>query len=161
MRNFKAVGENIFRMVNKIVEDDDICKLLVYTDKTPLNHPPLSEEEKMDLINNRILVVPKAPELDDVKGSYIIVLYDSFTINPANTEFKDVNLLFIVVCPPEDWIVNGDSLRPYLIMSRIDELFNGKKLANIGTLKFVRAERFVLNSQLSGYAMSYSSFEFN
>lgn len=162
IRNFKAVGDNLFIIAQKILEDDDICKLLYYTDNNPLSlEHSMTEEEKYGLLHKNVLLVPKVPENDDIKGSYILVLYDGFNINLANSEFKDADLLFIVVCPPENWIINDSSLRPFLIMSRIDELFGNKKIANIGKLQFVKADRFVLNSQLTGYGLTYSTYEFN
>ena len=161
IRNFKAVGDNLFRIAEKIMNDDDICKLLYYTDKNPLSHENLTEDEKLDLLHKNILLVPKVPENDDIKGSYILILYDGFNINLANPQFKDADLLFIIVCPPENWILNEDTLRPFMLMSKIDELFGNKKIANIGTLQFVKADRFVLNSQLTGYGLTYSTYEFN
>ena len=160
IRNFKAVGDNLFIIAQKILEDDDICKLLYFTDRNPLNHT-MTQGEKNSLLHKNILLVPKVPENDDIKGSYILVLYDGFNQNLSNSEFKDADLLFIVVCPPENWIINDASLRPFLIMSRIDELFGNKKIANIGKLQFVKADRFVLNSQLTGYGLTYSTYEFN
>lgn len=160
IRNFKAVGDNLFIIAQKILEDDDICKLLYYTDENPLSHS-MTEEEKFSLLHKNLLLVPKVPENDDVKGSYILVLYDGFNQNLSNSEFKDADLLFIIVCPPENWIINEASLRPFLIMSRIDELFGNKKISNIGKLQFVKADRFVLNSQLTGYGLTYSTYEFN
>ena len=160
IRNFKAVGDNLFIIAQKILEDDDICKLLYFTDKNPLNHT-ITEQEKFSLLHKNILLVPKVPENDDIKGSYILVLYDGFNQNLSNSEFKDADLLFIIVCPPENWIINNASLRPFLIMSRIDELFGNKKIANIGKLQFIKADRFVLNSQLTGYGLTYSTYEFN
>jgi hypothetical protein len=160
IRNFKAVGDNLFIIAQKILEDDDICKLLYYTDNNPLEHT-ITEDERYNLLHKNVLLVPKVPENDDIKGSYILVLYDGFNINLANSEFKDADLLFIVVCPPENWVINDSSLRPFLIMSRIDELFGNKKIANIGKLQFVKADRFVLNSQLTGYGLTYSTYEFN
>ena len=161
IRNFKAVGDNLFIITQKILEDEDICKLLYYTDKDPLSHENMTEEEKLNLLHKNILVVPKVPENDDVKGSYILILYDGFNINLQNPQFKDADLLFIIVCPPENWVINDNSLRPFMLMSRIDELFGNKKIANIGTLQFVKADRFVLNSQLTGYGLTYSTYEFN
>ena len=161
VRNFKAVGDNLFVIAQKILDDDDICKLLYYTDENPLSHEDMTDEQKQELLHKNILLVPKVPENDDVKGSYILVLYDGFNMNLANPQFKDADLLFIVVCPPENWLINEPSLRPFLIMSRIDELFGNKKIANIGTLQFVKADRFVLNSQLTGYGLTYSTYEFN
>ena len=160
IRNFKAVGDNLFIIAQKILEDDDICKLLYYTDSNPLSHT-ITEDEKEALLHKNILLVPKVPENDDIKGSYILILYDGFNQNLANSEFKDADLLFIIVCPPENWVINEASLRPFLIMSRIDELFGNKKIANIGKLQFIKADRFVLNSQLTGYGLTYSTYEFN
>ena len=161
IRNFKAVGDNLFIIANKILADDDICKLLYFTDSNPLSHDNLSEDEKSALLNKNILLVPKVPENDDIKGSYILILYDGFNQNLVNPQFKDADLLFIIVCPPENWIINESSLRPFMIMSRVDELFGNKKIANIGNLQFVKADRFVLNSQLTGYGLTYSTYEFN
>lgn len=161
IRNFKAVGDNLFIIANKIIEDDDICKLLYYTDSNPLSHDNMSDSDKYNLLHKNILLVPKVPENDDIKGSYILILYDGFNTNLANPQFKDADLLFIIVSPPENWIINDLSLRPFMIMSRIDELFGNKKIANIGTLQFVKADRFVLNSQLTGYGLTYSTYEFN
>lgn len=161
IRNFKAVGDNLFVIAQRILEDEDICKLLYYTDNDPLNHENMTEDEKIALLHKNILLVPKVPENDDIKGSYILVLYDGFNQNLSNSEFKDADLLFIIVCPPENWVINDSSLRPFLLMSRIDELFGNKKIANIGKLQFVKADRFVLNSQLTGYGLTYSTYEFN
>lgn len=161
IRNFKAVGDNLFIIAQKILEDDDICKLLYYTDVNPLSHENMTEAQKLELLHKNILLVPKVPENDDIKGSYILVLYDGFNQNLANPQFKDADLLFIIVCPPENWLINESSLRPFLLMSRIDELFGNKKISNIGTLQFIKADRFVLNSQLTGYGLTYSTYEFN
>jgi hypothetical protein len=162
IRNFKAVGDNLFIIAQKILEDEDICKLLYYTDSNPLSSEhSMTEDERYALLHKNVLLVPKVPENDDIKGSYILILYDGFNINLANSEFKDADLLFIVVSPPENWVINDSSLRPFLIMSRIDELFGNKKIANIGKLQFVKADRFVLNSQLTGYGLTYSTYEFN
>ena len=161
IRNFKAVGDNLFIIAQRILEDEDICKLLYYTDNDPLSHNDMTEDEKMALLHKNILLVPKVPENDDIKGSYILILYDGFNQNLSNSEFKDADLLFIIVCPPENWVINDASLRPFLLMSKIDELFGNKKIANIGKLQFVKADRFVLNSQLTGYGLTYSTYEFN
>ena len=161
IRNFKAVGDNLFRIAEKILEDDDICKLLYYTDNDPLSQPNLTEDQRLELLHKNILLVPKVPENDDIKGSYILVLYDGFNQNLANPQFKDADLLFIIVCPPENWVINDVSLRPFMLMSKIDELFGNKKISNIGTLQFVKGDRFVLNSQLTGYGLTYTTYEFS
>lgn len=161
IRNFKAVGENIYRVAQKFLENQNLCKLLKFTDKDPLGHPDLTESERFELLHKNILFVPKVPENDNVKGSFLIFLYDSLSPNEDNGEFKDADILVLVLCPPENWVVDAPSLRPFLIMSEVDETLNGKKLADIGKLSFLGADRFILTNQLTGYSMDYSTHEFN
>ena len=97
IRNFKAVGDNLFIIANKILADDDICKLLYFTDSNPLSHDNLSEDEKSALLNKNILLVPKVPENDDIKGNYILILYDGFNQNLTNPQFKDADSVMIIL----------------------------------------------------------------
>lgn len=59
------------------------------------------------------------------------------------------------------WVVNGKSLRPYLMMNEIDKEFNEKKLAGIGNLSFISSNRLVVSPYLSGYSLKYGHTEFN
>ena len=68
---------------------------------------------------------------------------------------------FDIACPYDEWVLNGHSLRPYIIMEEIDKMFNNKPLAGIGTLEFIRADRNVFTSQIGGYTMQYEINEFN
>jgi len=57
--------------------------------------------------------------------------------------------------------MDDQSLRPYLIMQEIDEMFNGAKMAGIGTLQFYRADPLTLTPWIGGYSMVYKINEFN
>ena len=61
----------------------------------------------------------------------------------------------------DKWVINQKSLRPYLIMNRLDQNFNEKRLAGIGNLSFEYAERLVCSSYLAGYSLIYGHHEFN
>ena len=63
------------------------------------------------------------------------ILYYQF-----NPEFKLSTIIFDIACPYEEWQLNDRSLRPYLIMEEIDNMFNEAKMAGIGTLQFYRAD---------------------
>jgi hypothetical protein len=66
--------------------------------------------------------------------SYVVALFSNFTTNIINPEFKLSTIRFDVACPYDEWVLNEHSLRPYLIMQEIDDMFNGAKMAGIGTL---------------------------
>ena len=68
---------------------------------------------------------------------------------------------FDIACPYDEWILNGYSLRPYLIMQEIDIMFNQSKMAGIGNLQFHRADNLTLSPWIGGYSMRYKINEFN
>jgi len=68
--------------------------------------------------------------------SYVIAVFNNFRVNFNNSEFKVSSLRFDIACPYDEWILNENSLRPYLIMQEIDNMFNESKMAGIGTLQF-------------------------
>lgn len=122
-RRFAVMGENLFKIVNRLIHNQTICRLLKYQDTEPFD---LSKEDinGQELLHNQIIIVPKIPDKDGIECSFIIVVFDNFNINPANADFKTVQIRFDVVCPYSEWIIDAGNLRPYLIMEEIDTMFN-------------------------------------
>lgn len=154
------MGENLFKIANKMINNSKLCRLLKYQDANPLDKEAHPEVNGVELLNKQILLVPKYPE-DGIEYSKVLIVFDNFTVNPANTDFKLVRIRFDVVCPFTEWIVNEANLRPYLIMEEIDKMFNQTKLNGIGNLQFNTATPLILSPQVGGYSMFYSINEFN
>ena len=166
-RRFSVMGNNTFKIANKLMQSQKICRLLKYQTKDPfLSIDPVTQKEQpdvdgIDLIHKQILIVPKVFDDSTEKMSYIISVFDDFTVNQLNPEFKLSTVRFDIACPYDEWILNENSLRPYLIMQEIDTLFNGQKLAGIGNLQFWRADNLTLSPWIGGYSMRYKINEFN
>lgn len=166
-RRFAVMGDNTFKIANKLMQSKKICRLLKYQTKDPfLEKDPITGKDQPDvdgieLIHKQILIVPKVFDDSTEKMSYIISVFDDFTVNQLNPDFKVSTVRFDIACPYDEWILNGNSLRPYLIMEEIDTLFNGKKLAGIGNLQFYRADNLTLSPYIGGYSMRYKINEFN
>lgn len=155
------MGDTLFRIASKLIDNQKICRLLKYQDADPLDkdkHP--DDVNGIDLLHESIIIIPKFPE-DGIEHSFIIAVFDNFTINPSNPDFKLTRIRFDVVCPYTEWIINEGSLRPYLIMQEIDSIFNQSKLSGLGSLQFTHATPLVLSPQLGGYSMYYQINEFN
>lgn len=161
-RRFAVMGNNTYRIANKIMSNQRICRLLKYQSRNPFEvnekQPDVRGE---DLINKQILIVPKVYDEDLWKTSYIVAVFDNFIVNPMNPEFKISTIRFNVACPYDEWLLNDNSLRPYLIMQELDNMFNESKLAGIGNLQFLRADALTLSPQIGGYSLRYSINEFN
>ena len=159
-RRFATMGQNLFIIITKLMKNQNLCRLLYYTDRNPLSTDK-ADVDGMDLVNTNLLVVPKPPDNLLTKENYVIVGFDSLYINPTNNEFKVAAVQITIICPFEEWLLDTNSLRPYLIMQEIDKELNQQQLNGIGTLSFVGASQVAFSPQLGGFAMEYKNNEFN
>ena len=154
------MGDNTFKILNKLVNNQRICRLLKYQVRDPFSDK-YEDVDGVDLLNRQILAVPKVFDASTEKMSYIVAVFDNFVVNQFNPEFKISTVRFDVACPYDEWVLDENSLRPYLIMQEIDNMFNQAKLSGIGNLQFHRADMLTLSPQLGGFSMEYKINEFN
>ena len=92
VRNCAEVGENLQKIVTRLMANDDLVNLLYYTDKDPLSQPHLSDEEKKEKIfENLIKIVPNVPDREDDKSVVAIRVVGGAKLN-SNTEFQRVKI---------------------------------------------------------------------
>lgn len=159
-RRFAVMGDNMFKVANRLVNNQRLCRLLKYQVKDPFN-PERDDVDGLDLMHKQILIIPKIYDDSTEKMSYVVAIFNDFTVNQLNPEFKLSNIRFDIACPYDEWILNDSSLRPYLIMQEIDNMFNESKMSGIGTLQFWRAQALTLSPWIGGYSMWYQINEFN
>ena len=159
-RRFAVMGDNTFKILNKLVSNQQICRLLKYQVRDPFSDK-YEDVDGIDLLNKQILAVPKVFDASTEKMSYIVAVFDNFVVNQSNPDFKISTVRFDIACPYDEWLLNENSLRPYLIMQEIDSMFNQGKLAGIGNLQFHRANMLTLTPQMGGFSMEYKINEFN
>lgn len=159
-RRFAVMGENAFNVANKLMQNQRLCRLLKYQTRDPFSkeYPDI---DGVSLLNKQIMIMPKIFDESTEKTSYIVAMFSNFVTNSLNPDFKLSTVRFDIACPYDEWVLNDKSLRPYLMMQEIDDMFNGAQMAGIGTLQFVRAESIVLTPQIGGYSMLYQINEFN
>lgn len=160
-RRFAVMGTNAFNIANKLMTNQKLCRLLKYQVRDPFDTEKYENVDGVLLLNKQIMITPKIWDNSTEKTSYVVALFNSFVKNVMNPEYKIDSISFDVACPYDEWVLNGHSLRPYLIMEEIDKMFNGAQLSGIGTLEFIRADRNVFTSQIGGYTMQYEINEFN
>lgn len=159
-RRFAVMGDNIFKIALRLTKDQELCRLIKYTDRTPLSKDK-QDVNGLDLLHKNILVVPKIPDETLTKENFVLVMFDDFYVDGANKDFKISSVQFTIICPYDEWLIEENSLRPYLIMERIDTLFNEQRLSGIGNLKFSSGTELVVSPQLGGYSLTYQVHEFN
>jgi hypothetical protein len=89
-------------IVDMIMKNNNLKKMLHYPSKDCLSRPPLSEEESLALFENKIKIVPKI-YVDGSVLTYIVISFDNFTQNYQNPEFRDNTIEFDIICHFNEW----------------------------------------------------------
>ena len=160
-RRFAVMGTNTFNIANKLMQNQRLCRLLKYQVRDPFDKEKYEDVDGVSLLNKQIMIVPKIFDDSTEKTSYVVAIFSNFVTNTLNPDFKLSTVRFDVACPYDEWVLNDKSLRPYLMMQEIDDMFNQAQMSGIGTLQFVSAESIVLTPQIGGYSMLYQINEFN
>ena len=159
-RRFAVMGDNTFKIADKLASNQRLCRLLKYQVSNPFS-TEYEDVDGLDLLGKQILMVPKIYDASNEKMSFVVAVFDSFSVNAFNPDFKTSTIRFDIACPYDEWVLDETSLRPYLIMQEIDNMFNGKKLSAMGNLQFNRADALTLSPQIGGYSIKYKIDDFN
>lgn len=153
---FLSTEKDMGIIVNAIMKNDRLKKMLYYTTTDCLNRPKLTQEQTLDLFGKQIKIVPKL-YVDGSVMNYIIVSFDNFTLNATNPEFRDNIIEFDIICHFDQWHMKDFELRPYKIAAELDSMFNEKHLTGIGTLKFLGANQMILTDEYAGLCLMYQA----
>ena len=154
--SFLSLEKDMNIIVQTLMKNERLKRLLHYTTKDCLDKPNLTEEESLELIGKNIKLVPKL-YVDGSVNSYIIVSFDNFTPNGTNPEFRDNIIEFDIICHFDQWQLKDFQLRPYRIAAEIDSLLDGTHLTGIGELQFLGANQMILTDEYAGLCLMYSA----
>ena len=154
--SFLSIEKDLGIIVNQMMHNNRLKKLLYYTTKDALGQPILNSDQSLELFGKNIKLVPKL-YVDKSVLNYIIVNFDNFTPNGTNTEFRDNIIEFDIICHFDQWQLNDFQLRPYRIAAEIDSMFDEKHLTGIGTLQFLGANQIILTDEFAGLCLMYSA----
>ena len=157
--SFLSINKDMKLLVDKIVSNDRLCKLLYYTDKEALNKPVLTDDQKISLFNKQIRIVPKM-YVDTPVLNYIIITFDNF-IPSENPEFRDNIIEFDIVCHFDQWQLKDFDLRPYRIAAELDTMLNKQRLTGIGLVEFYGAKEILLTDEFAGICLMYKTYHGN
>ena len=154
--SFLSMEKDMNLIVNMMMKNDRLKKMLHYTTRDCLNKPNLTIDQSYELFGKNIKLVPKL-YVDKSVLNYIIVSFDNFTPNATNPEFRDNIIEFDIICHFDQWNMKDFELRPYKIAAEIDSMFNDKHLTGIGTLEFLGANQIILTDEFAGICLMYQA----
>lgn len=155
VRNCQEIGENLQKIVRRLLANDNLVKLLYYTDKDPLSQPLLTEEEKQkEVFEELIKIVPKVNQREDARSIVAIRIING-TKDSSNTEFRNIQIKLEIFVPLTQWIIKDTNLRPFAILGEIEKSLGGKTVNGLGRLKGGNFELSFLTDEMSVYEQTF------
>ncbi len=154
--SFLSMEKDYAEIVNKMLSNQRLLKLLYYRQKDCLQGADLTQEQIYSMINNQIKIVPMLQVTTECP-IYVLIIMDNFKPNATNPEFRDCNIAFCILCHPDHWNLGNFQLRPQKIAGEIDAMFNNQKLSGIGTLQFYDGDTILMDDDLMGMMLVYKA----
>lgn len=135
MHNCGELGVNLQKIISRLLANDNLVKLLYYTDRDPLSQPALAAEEKSQKIfENLIKITPRVLE-DDTNQSHVVVYITNGSKQGENSDFVDITITVDVITPLEAWVIKDSNLRPFAILGEVQKSLEGKTINGLGVIR--------------------------
>ena len=155
VRNLKELGSFMQRIVKRLMNNQNLLKLLYYTDKDPLSQSDISGDTiRKEIYEKLIKVIPRiGPK--ETASSLIAIKIDRGKAN-KNDEFRDIHFMVDVFVPLTQWIIKDENLRPFAIMGEIQKSLQGAKVDGIGQIIGGDFELNFLTEEISCYTITFT-----
>jgi hypothetical protein len=125
MSYFKELNAGINKIIEIILNNQDICKLLFYDEYNPLSLPNISNTRS--LLMDRVFPLMKNPDSETEQKTILDIYYYSSEPWDKNSGFRQTYICFDIICHLDLWMIES-GIRPYSILNEIDMMFNNKKI---------------------------------
>lgn len=155
VRNCTDIGVNAQYIVKRLLANQNLLKLLYYTDKDPLSHDDLTPEQIQDEVFEKLVKIVPRVGPKETAHSIIAVRIARARGLASNSEFKNVNISIEVFVPMTQWIIKDTNLRPFAIMGEVQKSLNGKKIEGLGKLTGGDFSLNFLTEEISAYEQTF------
>lgn len=160
VRDLGEMGINLQKIVTRLTSNQNLLKLLYYTDKDPLNNIDLTPQQiKEEIFEKLIKVVPRTGPKEDSK-SMITLRVVRGRQNSDNTEFRNIIINIEVFVPLTQWFIKDSNLRPFAILGEISKSLNNKKINGLGRLTGGDFDLNFITDEICNYETSYSIIDY-
>ena len=134
VRNCAELGVNLQYVVKRLFANQNLLKLLYYTDKDPLANEDLTSEQIQDEVFEKLVKIIPRVGPHETAHSVLAVRVARGQGLAANGEFRNVVISIEVFVPLTQWIIKDTNLRPFAIMGEVQKSLNGKKIEGLGKM---------------------------
>ena len=154
-RNLSDLGLNLQKIVSRLQSNQNLLKLLYYTDKDPYSKEDLTTEQiKNDIYEKMIKIVPRIGYKETAQSIVTIRIVRGRS-NAGNNEFRDFEIDIEVFVPLTQWFIKDSNLRPFAIMGEIHKSLNNKTIDGLGKMVGGDFQINFLTDEIGSYEMVY------
>lgn len=155
VRNCADIGENLYKIFERLTSNQDLLKLLYYTDKNPLSQPDLTQQDIQNKVFEKLIKIVPRVGPKETANSLLAIRIASGAISD-NDEFKVLTLYIEIFVPLTQWIIKDINLRPFKIMGEIQKSLKGKRVNGLGQIDGGNFELNFLTEEISCYQMAFT-----
>lgn len=155
VRNCAEIGENLQKIVTRLMANDRLVNLLYYTDQDPYSQPHLTNEQKQkEVFEKLIKIVPRIGPKEDAKSLIALRVVSGNKMN-SNSEFRNLCICVEVFTPLTQWMIKDSNLRPFAILGEIEKSLDGKVVNGLGRMSGGDFELNFLTEEISAYNQTF------
>ena len=161
VRNCAELGENLQKIVKRLLANDDLVKLLYYEQDDPIGQPALNMEMKeKEVFEKLIKTVPRVGTKDTAKSVIVVYVQRAGKLS-GNKEFKNVRILVDVIVPLTQWYIRDTNFRPFAILGQIQSSLDDKTVNGLGKISGGDFELNFVTDDVICYQQSFEITEYD
>jgi len=155
VRNCAELGVNLQYIIKRLFANQNLLKLLYYTDKDPLANDDLTSEQIQDEVFEKLIKIVPRVGPKETAHSVVTVTVSRAQGLASNGEFRNVIIRVENFVPLTQWIIKDTNLRPFAIMGEIQKSLNGKKIEGLGKMVGGDLALNFLTEEISSYEQTF------
>ena len=161
VRNCAELGENLQKIVSRLIANDDLINLLYYTNADPLGSAHLTQEQKQEFIFEKLIKTIPHVGTKDTANSVVVIYVQKAGKISGNKEFKNVRILVDVIVPLTQWYIKSTNLRPFAILGEVQKSLDDKTVNGLGKISGGDFELNFVTDDVVCYQQTYEITEYD
>ena len=153
--SFLGVPKDIAYIMNMLLKNQNLLKLLWYSVPDCLSKPGVTAEQIAEMLKTEQISTKPRVKVDEEEKTYLIVTFDNYSPNDTNTFYRDHNIEIRIITHFNLWSLPDNKIRIYQAAGEVDSMLNGAKMSGIGITNFVNATQDVYDEEHVGLTLTY------
>lgn len=161
VRNCRDLGPTLGKITQRLMANQDLLKLLYFTDKNPLGHPDLDQATIDAQVKGKLVkIIPRAGPYEDAHSMIILRIVNARR-DAQNGEFKNILISIEVFVPMTQWEIKNENLRPFAILGETQKSLDGVVLNGLGKIRGGDFSLNFLTDEMSVYEQNFYLMDYD